>query len=404
MDNNITNRQPWHVIAIIFGGLEFAIPVLIVGGVLAANFSLWETTLILLIGLVGIQWIGNSIVGYIGAHSGRGSSDLANLSLGKTQSKILVSFTIFIITLGWGAINTAVATDALCALLNIEKDNFLVYLAMTVVIGLPFAIPSIIGITSIKWVDYIAVPAGILLVITAIYLSVQNIGMEKITAWNPDSEMTILAGINLILGINVAQWLIAPDYTKMAKPKWKDNILIPLGIIGIGFPLFLVGAIMSVGAGEADIVKVMGDLGFPAWGFIALWLATWTSQMVNYYTGGIAMANIVNLNSEKSRKILTTILAVVCILLSSLGIMNYFIDFLYFLALLVPALAGVVMAHFFFFNNKESASSWNIKGTIGFAAGLLVGCLTQYYYPLGIPAVQSLLVAACVYWLSNKIG
>ncbi|MBM7855068.1 purine-cytosine permease-like protein [Desulfohalotomaculum tongense] len=35
---------------------------------------------------------------------------------------------------------------------------------------------------------------------------------------------------------------------------------------------------------SADSVQVMVNLGFPFWGFLILWFATWTSQLVNNYS------------------------------------------------------------------------------------------------------------------------
>lgn len=125
-----------------------------------------------------------------------------------------------------------------------------------------------------KWTDYLAVPAGLLLVIGGIYFALNNTGLDKLMSWHPKPQMSILAAISLIIGVNVSQWVIAADYTRYAKPTWKDNILIPLGIVVVGIPLFIVGAIMSVGVGDADIVEVMMGLGFPVWGFLILWFAT----------------------------------------------------------------------------------------------------------------------------------
>ena len=398
------NKKQWHELAIVFGGLEFCIPVLLVGGMLAANFSLSQTVLILIIGLVVIQWIGNAVIGYIGAKTGMGSSELAALSLGEKQSKLIVTITILIISLGWWAVQTAVASDALCELLGVDPSNKLMYALLTFVVGLFFALPSIKGFGSIKWVDYIAIPAGIILVVAAIYLSLENIGIDAILSYEPSSEMSFLSAVNLVIGINVAQWLMVPDYTRLAKPKWKDNILIPLGIVAIGFPLFIVGAIMTVSTGSADIVETMNNLGFPAWGFIVLWLATWTSQMINSYTGGIALGALFNDTSEKSRKKLTIVFSLIGIVLAFLGIMDYFLDFLYLLALLVPAIAGVIVVHFFIFKNARTIKSgWNIKATIAIVLGALVGYITQYQYIIGIPAIQALFVSSVIFFmLSSK--
>jgi cytosine permease len=310
-----------------------------------------------------------------------------------------------VLTLGWWAIQTSVAADAFSALLGINKDdNLFLYILNTTVIGLLFAIPSILGYASIKWVDYIAIPAGLLLVTVALYLSINNLGWERIASWDPEGNMTFIEAINLVISINVAQWLIAPDYTRHAKPTWRDNILIPLGIIIVGFPLFLVGGIMSLGTGNSDIVQVMQELGFPAWGFIVLWVATWTSQLVSNYTGGLVLCNMFNLNDSKSRKLLTLLFAVVGIILALLGIMNQFVNFLYATALVIPVIAGVIMSHYFFVTKTtvKSIQSWNWLATISIISGILVGYVTQYVYPIGFPAVQSLMVSGAVYVILNN--
>lgn len=397
-------RQPWHVPAIIFGGLEFCIPVLMVGGILIGNFSLYELIGILLVGLCFFQWIGNAVQGYIGAKTGLSSTALASISFGKRQSKMIVGIVILVLTLGWWAIQTAVASDALCALLKIDKsESTFLYILCTLAIGLFFAIPSILGYASIKWVDYIAMPAGLLLVVAAIYLSIQNLGIDNLLNWQPEGTMSFVEAVNLVISINVAQWLIAPDYTRFAKPKWRDNILIPLGIIIVGFPLFIVGGMMSIGTGNPDIVQVMQNLGFPAWGFIVLWIATWTSQLVSNYTGGLVLCNMFNKNDDKSRKKLTLLFALIGIVLALLGIMNQFVDFLYLTALVIPVIAGIIIAHFFFRGNAPliSGTAWNWTATISMAVGILVGYLTQYVFPIGIPAVQSLIGAGLFYLLIN---
>jgi len=398
-------RQPWYVPAFIFGGLEFCIPVLLIGGILIGNFSLLEIVGILLIGLVFFQWIGNAIQGYIGAKTGLTSSALAALSFGKEQSRIIVGIVILALTLGWWAIQTSVAADAFSALAGINKnENFFLYVLSTAGIGILFAIPSILGYASIKWVDYVAIPAGLLLVTVALYLSISNMGWEKITEWNPEGSMSFIEAINLVISINVAQWLIAPDYTRFAKPTWRDNILIPLGIIIVGFPLFLVGGIMSMGTGNSDIVQVMQELGFPAWGFVVLWVATWTSQLVSNYTGGLVLCIMFNLHDAKSRKQMTFLFAIIGIILALLGIMEQFVNFLYTLAVVVPVIAGVIMAHFFFVSKTQlvTVKSWNWLATISILVGILVGYITQYQYPIGFPAVQSLIVSGALYAILNN--
>ncbi|MGY3717645.1 purine-cytosine permease family protein [Sutcliffiella cohnii] len=401
-----SERQHWITPAVIFGGLEFTIPVLMVGAMLAVSFGLSSIFWILAVSLFVFQWIGNAIQGYIGAKTGRSSSVIARTSFGALQARFIVGLTIFVVSTGWWALQTAVAGNAISAMVGIDyTTQWFSWAIITVIVGLLFAIPSIIGYGSMKWTDYIAVPAGLLLIGAGIFYALTTTGWDTISSWSPEPTMTFLMAVSLIIGINVSQWVIASDYTRYAKPKVKDNILIPLGIIAVGFPLFYVGAIMSIGVGSADIVEVMQGLGFPVWGFLILWFATWTSQLVNNYSMGLALSNLMNINSGKGRAILTFIGTIIAIIVALAGVLNYFMDFLYMTALIYPAVAGVMFADFFFVRNKTWTDNqgWNWMATIAIVVATLIGYYTQYVQPFGLPAVQSLIGAGIVYYISMKI-
>jgi cytosine permease len=112
-----------------------------------------------------------------------------------------------------------------------------------------------------------------------------------------------------------------------------------------------------------------------------------------------------NLHGDGSRKTMTLVFALVGILLALLGIMDHFVNFLYAIALIVPVIAGVIMAHFFFVNKTATTTqqSWNWLGTLSILVGLLVGYLTQYQIPFGFPAVQSLLVSGALYTVLTRM-
>lgn len=102
-------RQHWVTPAMIFGGLEFTIPVLMVGSTLAGAFGMSQIFWILLVSLFVFQWAGSAVAGYIGAKTGRSSSVIARTSFGAAQARLIVGVTIFVVSLGWWALQTAVA-------------------------------------------------------------------------------------------------------------------------------------------------------------------------------------------------------------------------------------------------------------------------------------------------------
>lgn len=402
----LNERQHWIFPAMIFGGLEFSIPVLLTGALLAVNFGISKVFWILFVTLFIVQWIGNAVTGYMGAKTGVSSSVLARSSFGHIQARWIIGLITFFVGLGWWALQTAVTGEAIAAMFGIDyKTNIAMLAVITTVCGLMFALPSILGYESMKWTDIVAVPAGLLLVVTGIYLVMKNSGWSTIMAWQPETTMTFLAAISLVLGMNVSQWVGVQDYTRYAKPKVKDNVLIPLGIIGVGFPLFLVGAIMSVGVGEADIVQIMLDLGFPIWGFLILWLSTWTSQIVNSYSMGLSMANMFNINSSKGRAILTFVGSIIGIGLALGGVLQYFEDILYISGIIYGPIAGVMIADFFFIRKQTYRDNpgWNWIATIAMLVGIALAYWTQYVHEFGIPAVQSLIITAIIYLVCMNV-
>jgi cytosine permease len=360
---------------------------------------------ILLVALVVFQWVGNALQGYLGAKTGRPSSVIARTSFGAIQARFVVGLALVVLNVGWFGVNTAVAGNALSAILGVDyKEQWLAWALLSVLAGLLFALPSVIGYGSMKWTDYLAVPAGLILITSGVLYALKDTGWQTLISWNPKTSLSFLGAVSIILGANVAQWLIASDYTRYSKPRWKDQALIPLGIVVIGLVFFFTGAVMSVGIGDADIVSVMSKLGYPFWGFLILYLALWTSQIIASYSIGLAAANMFNIDSGMGRALLTILGAVVGISLALAGILRYFLDFLILLGVIYPAIAGVMFADFFFIRKQEweDKRGWNWVATVSSLAGAFLGYLTQYQWEFGIPAVQSLLLSAAVYLLGMK--
>lgn len=120
---------------------------------------------------------------------------------------------------------------------------------------------------------------------------------------------------------------------------------------------------------------------------------------------GLALANMLNVNSNKGRALLTLAGTIISIVIALAGILDYFMDFLYMTALIYPAIGGVMMADFFFIRKHQWTDNkgWNWMATIALAVGTFVGYYTQYVQSFGLPAVQSIIASALVYIIAMKI-
>lgn len=403
---SLNNRESWVNSAIVWAGCEFAISVIMTGSGIISSFSLKEFIFILLFSLILITWPSDGLNSYLGALTGRSSTVITRSSFGALQSKYIISTIITFNLVGWWAIQTSITGNAICTMFNIDYAiNKSAWIIATLIAGILFAVPPILGYTSMKWIDYIAVPGGFILCIAGFYLSIKGIGWANMWNLQPQRTMLTTEAISLIVGANVSQLVIMADYTRFCKPKMKDTFLVPIGVLIVGFALFMMGAVMGIGKGTFDIVAIMKDLGFGWWGFLILWLAQWTSQLVCVYSMGLSLSNMFDAKTENQRKIYTALGSAIALVCALLGILNKFTDFLFLTGLLFPAVGSIMVVDFFIINKKtwNDHKGWNFVATVAMAAGIIVGYYTQYINPVGIPAIQSYVVSGVLYYFLTYI-
>lgn len=402
----LNKRESWVNVALMWAGCEFAISVIMTGSGIISSFNLKEFVLILLFSLIVITWVSDGLNSYLGALTGRSSSVIARASFGAAQSKYVISFFIMLNLIGWWAIQTSITGNAICTMFNIDyTQEKVIWILATIIAGFLFALPPVLGYTSMKWVDYIAVPGGIFLCITGFYLSVRDVGWNTIVNLQPQRTMLTTEAISLIVAANVSQLVIMADYSRFCKPRFRDSFLVPIGVLIVGFILFMMGAVMGVGKGTFDIVAIMKNLGFGWWGFLILWLAQWTSQLVCVYSMGLCISNMFDAQTEKQRKIYTTLGSLIALIIALWGILEHFMNFLYLTGLIFPAVGAIMVTDFFLISERtwRDRKKWNWTATISMMAGIIVGYYTQYIRPWGIPAVQSYFVSAILYYVLTCI-
>jgi cytosine permease len=402
----LEKRESWLGPAIVYAGVQFSFAVVMAGAGLAAGLSIKEIILITIVGLVIFSWIGDSINAYIGAKTGLPGAVIARQSFGSIQARIIASLVMIMLHTGWWAINTALVANAFCTAFGIDyTKEFGAWAIMVIIMGIVFMIPAILGYLSMKWMDYIAVPVGLLIFGMGIYLSIKAHGMTGIINWVPKQTMPWTVAVSTVIGTCVCQWAMIADYSRMHRPIWKDAILMPSLLIVVGFVEIILGAIMAVGIGTYDIVQVMVSLGYPFWAYFLLFVAQWTSQIVAVYSAGLSLGNMVNANDVRTQKILTLIIGILGIILALAGILNRFMAWLLALGVVFSPLAGIMTVDFFFLRKEqwEDIGGWNIVATLALIVGVIIGYYNQYKNPIGIPPLQVYILTGVIYYIIMRV-
>lgn len=378
-------RQSWVSIAMVWAGGMICVPCLMVGGVLSGGgLSIPQIIASICIGY-GLICAYMIFIGMQACDTGLPVSVMAEGALGKQGARYIISLLLAIACVGWFGIQSATCGTAfasmLASMLGMTAPGSTMTIVCSIVWGFIMLVTACAGFKGLKWLNYIAVP---LLIIVCLYGIIAGIlshnGGAAITAYAPEQSAGLVFGISMTVASFALGGVISADYCRFAKSRIdvvKSSIM---GVIPAGLFILLTGAIMSIVTGQYDISAILASLGVPVVGLIALVLATWTTNVTNAYSGGLALSNLLGFDESKF-KVTTAIAGVIGTILAAFGLLNAFQGFLSLMSALIPPLAGVVIADYWLVckgnkENFESKPGFSLPGVIAFTAGALVACIT----------------------------
>lgn len=396
---NHTNNTKWFSLASVWFGGIVSVPALLIGSLLISSLSFSSAVFAGFIGF-GIVVLLMSIISMYAVEQQKSSVSLASNSFGSQGAQIIVGLVIGLSTLGWFGIQSNIAGASFSKIiLETTQCNLPVWLSSSFW-GLVMLLTAVFGFKILKWLNYIAVPAIIILIIYGLFIVFKNHDFQEVLDFKPENTMSILQAIGLSIGFISVGVVISPDYNRFAASK-KDAILGSLfGILPSALILLSVGAMFAITQGTYDIVEIFASLGFPFLAMSILILATWTSNVMNMYSSGLAFNGLLNFKASARSKT-TLIVGVIGIVLAAIGLLENFMGFINILTTTVAPIAGVLVADYFFSRtkNEEKYPTFNWVGMLSWCCGATVMILMQapIKYIIGIAA------AGLFYYIISKM-
>lgn len=386
-----SEKKSWWTVAFIQAGIMISIPCLMLGSTLASGLALGDAVIAIVVGFaVAVFFM--VMLGMQSSDLGRPMCVAASSAFGKTGARIFMMTLFSIALVCWFGLQTVVCGEAFS---NLLKESFGINLSVTASIilwGVVMLITAVWGINALGWLNNIAIPALVVVIGIAAVIAFQTYGVDALTGYQPsaDTQISILAGMTMAFGAQSCGMVVTGDITRFQKSR-KDTILATvLGVFPVSIILIVLGYMLSVMTGDADISNILCTLGLPILGMLVLIAATWTTNTTNSYSAGIDMVMLFN-TSDKSRALMTLIAGVVGTILALTGITNNFGMFLTLCGYAFAPVAGVMVADYWIIR-KGDPEKWFYKdgfdwvGIISWAAGVIFTFLfaTDYAVFIGI--------------------
>jgi cytosine permease len=404
-------RMPFFGVALVHMGMLTALDQFMLGAVLGHSMTYIHAFIAITGGSI-IFFIATVGLGYAGMKEGMSGSLLARwCGFGRIGS-VLVGLLIAISLLGWFGVQNSVFANSLDYALG-HRLGF--HLAATLS-GLTLTFIVAFGFTALKFAARIAVPAFIVSVvyISTVILSGHSLSELSILSMHQNA-ITISDAITMVVGGSIVASLITPDLTRYYSNGRQVFWMTTLTIIAGEYIINGLAIVASVMLKTSDVVTIMSEV-TGGIGLLVVVFSTMRINDINLYSSSLGVANTVEaLTKRKVSYILVTILiGVAGTILSVIGILDRFVDFLNLLGVLFPPVIGVMLVDYFILrSDREVLDATRRNGTlpdeiktkkIGWLAiaASLLGGVSGYCITIGVPAVNSILVACIFYWLSEK--
>lgn len=403
-------KQSWASLAFVWAGAMICVPSLIIGGTLVAGMSFGQA---IIVGTIGYSIIVLFMIlqGIQSADLKKPTVSVASQVFGKTGSQKIISIILAIACLGWFGIQANVCGQAFGNFLKVYSIELPVQLS-SLIWGIIMLLSALYGIKILNLLNYIAVPVLVAVCIYGVTVSLRSTSLSEVLSFQGTGDLSFFSALSVTIGSFALGAVIAGDYSQYSETRGDVMKAAILGILPSGVLMIAVGAILTVTAGTADITEVFMGLGSPILGVTALILATWTTNAVNAFSGGLAIINVFDIPKEKE-KLAVAAAGGIGTLLAVVGILNYFVPIMSVLSAMIPAVAGVMIASYWIVQ-KGDATRWqpvegmNWLGVISWMIGAIIAGIPVIvsFFP-SLPQLPNqpligIVISFCVYLVGHK--
>jgi cytosine permease len=400
-----SERKHWFVVFLQRYGQMSALSQFLLGATLGFGMDFWQAFLALTLGAVILEVVA-VFTGIAGQREGLSTSLLTRWTGFGRYGSSMLGLVITISLMGWFGVQNAVFAQGLQSLLPHAMPIW----SWEVITGLAVTGIVIWGFLSMTWTAYVTVPAFVVL---CFYSIGKALGKESfgglVASAHPGPALGIGAGATLVAGGFIVGAVINPDMCRFNRNTRDVVVNTILGITLGEYTIGLIGVLLAHFARTENVIGIVTTTSGTV-GVLVLVAATTKINDWNLYSGSLGLANFLDTAFGKRihRALLTLIVGAIGTLLSALGILGHFEGFLTILGVAFPPVAAIVVIDYYVLKTHRRAleasrhtsglpawcPNWNAAGWVAWIVSALVG----YYVHWGIASVNSLVVAAIVYY------
>lgn len=398
----------WIRVAIIASMVAFSLPVFLTGVEIAISFSPLRTLEVFVVGTVILTVIG-CITAAIGANTRLSSYMLNRIAFG-SRGAALVNIAFAISLLGWFGVNIDLFSGAVQRL---TVDMYAVSVPawpIEIFAGIVMTVTSVYGFRAINTLSTLLVPVLIAVTAQLIVGSLTDQSLTQIMSTPSANELSFGDGVSAVVGAAIVGAVILPDITRFIR-HWSGGIFVVLtSYLVIQFIVISAGGLSATALGDDDLLNIMLTLGIGWAAFAIVIFGSWVLNSLNLYS---TMLSVESTAPKLNNTLLIIILGSLGTLAAFMNILNDFLSFLFYLAVIFVPVSGIIIVDYLILrrsayhedrlllqqkNRPKAIAAWGLGACVALMGSWSWISITN------IAVLDAMIVAALVYYLLALTG
>ena len=398
----------WIRVAIIASMVAFSLPVFLAGVEIAISFSPLRTLEVFVVGTVILTVIG-CITAAIGANTRLSSYMLNRIAFG-FHGAALVNTAFAISLLGWFGVNIDLFSGAVQRL---TVDIYAVSVPawpIEIFAGLIMTVTTVFGFRAINTLSAFLVPVLIAVTAQLIVGSLTDQSLTQIMRTSSANELSFGDGVSAVVGSAIVGAVILPDITRFVR-HWSGGIFVVLtSYLVIQFIVISAGGLSATALEDDDLLNIMLTLGIGWAAFAIVIFGSWVLNSLNLYS---TMLSVESTAPKLNNTSLIIILGSLGTLAAFMNILNDFLSFLFYLAVIFVPVSGIIIVDYLILRRSAYHEDRLLlqqktrpKAIAAWGLGACVALMGSWSWIsiTSIAALDAMIVAALAYYLLAFIG
>ena len=397
----------WFRVALVAAMVAFSLPTFLTGLEVSVVSSPERTLRMLLVGALILTVIG-SFTGGIGASTRLSSYMLNRVAFGE-RGAALVNIAFAISLLGWFGVNIDLFSGAVIRLGRDLVDIAIPAWPVELFAGVIMTVTTFFGFRAINLLSTLLVPVLVVVTLMLITGSLNAVPYAELMNQGSPTEIAFGDGVSSVVGAVIVGAVILPDITRFIR-HWSGAVYTVI-IIYFFIDIVVTGAggIAAAALQDEDLLNIMITLGIGWAAFAIVIFGSWVLNSLNLYS---TMLSVEATAPRLDNRLLVVAMGALGTVAAFLNILDYFLDFLFYLAIVFVPVSGVIAVDYLLMRREAYhrqrvalERAWRPRAITAWALGACVALLGSWgWFSLTrVAALDAMLMAALSYFVLARL-